>query len=180
MSHALRLDDHLYPEKEHDDVARPRTRGDCADGVRPCPFVSCRHHLYLHLSRAGNIKRNFPDDVEPYQLTESCVLDVAERGEHTLESIAEHLNLTRERVRQIEVRALTKLRSMGASQILGLHHEEDPIAERRRLPVLYDDPGLEAFDVDHFTSAGSRRIVTTSGARVSRRRRDALVSGSSQ
>jgi hypothetical protein len=24
---------------------RPRTRGDCADGPRPCPFIGCRYHL---------------------------------------------------------------------------------------------------------------------------------------
>jgi len=24
---------------------RPRTRRDCEDGPRPCPWLSCRHHL---------------------------------------------------------------------------------------------------------------------------------------
>lgn len=100
----------LYPEDEHADIARPRTRGDCAGVPRPCPFVSCVHHLYLDVSeRTGAIKLNFPD-LEPDELppTRSCVLDVAERGGATLEHVGEVMNLTRERVRQIEVRALAR------------------------------------------------------------------------
>src|SRR3984957_9957175 len=37
----------LYPEV---DVERPQTRADCASGERPCPFVSCKHHLFLDVS----------------------------------------------------------------------------------------------------------------------------------
>src|SRR5690242_9520574 len=29
---------------------RPRTRGECAEGARPCPFLTCVHHLYLDVS----------------------------------------------------------------------------------------------------------------------------------
>lgn len=29
---------------------RPRTRGECKDGPRPCPWVSCRHHLLLEIA----------------------------------------------------------------------------------------------------------------------------------
>src|SRR6185312_8298743 len=43
------------------DVERPRTRGDCADMPRPCPFVSCSHHLYLEVNpESGALKLNFP------------------------------------------------------------------------------------------------------------------------
>ncbi len=36
--------------QERGDVhARPRTRGDCADGPRPCPWYRCRHHLGLEV-----------------------------------------------------------------------------------------------------------------------------------
>ncbi|NUQ78861.1 MAG: hypothetical protein HUU21_35500, partial [Polyangiaceae bacterium] len=49
----------LYPET---DYYKPRARGECVDGPRPCPYVSCQHHLYLDVSpRTGAIKLNFPD-----------------------------------------------------------------------------------------------------------------------
>ena len=93
---------------------RPETRGECLSGevhaVRPCPFVSCKHHLYLDVSEAtGNIKLNFPD-LAVWQLRETCALDVADRGGATLDEIGRHLNLTRERVRQLSDLALARLR----------------------------------------------------------------------
>lgn len=42
-------------------------------------------------------------------MAETCALDVADRGPHTLDEIAGHLGLTRERVRQIEESAMRKL-----------------------------------------------------------------------
>lgn len=93
-----------------DDVQRPRTRGDCSGGDRPCPFVSCKHHLYLDVNEeTGAIKLNFPQ-LEVDQMAESCSLDVADRGGIVLEQVASHLNLTRERIRQLELRALLKAR----------------------------------------------------------------------
>ena len=43
----------------------------------------------------------------------TCALDVAERGGITLEEVGEIMNLTRERIRQVEVRGLLKLK-MGS------------------------------------------------------------------
>jgi hypothetical protein len=61
------------------DVERPQTRGDCVDGPRPCPFVSCRHHLYLDVNpRNGAIKHNFPE-LEVWEMAATCALDIAER-----------------------------------------------------------------------------------------------------
>lgn len=88
---------------------RPRTRGDCEDGLRPCPFVSCRYHLYLDITPAGSIKINFPE-VEPGDLAHTCSLDVAARGGATLQEVAGMLNLTRERVRQVETRGLIAIK----------------------------------------------------------------------
>lgn len=90
-------------------VPRPRSRSECAQGPRPCPFVSCRHHLYLEVSPdTGTIKLNFPE-LEVWELSETCSLDVAATGDHELAFTGRLLNLTRERIRQIEVVALSKL-----------------------------------------------------------------------
>jgi hypothetical protein len=79
---------------------RPATRGDCAGGQRPCPWVSCRHHLYLDVSEDGAVRLNFPH-LEPWELEQTCSLDVAE-DERALERVGAMLNVTRERVRQLE------------------------------------------------------------------------------
>lgn len=90
---------------------RPHTRSECAGGPRPCPWVSCRYHLYLDVSpRSGSLKLNFPD-LEVWELEESCALDVADRGQAGSEEIGSLLNLTRERARQLEEEALRRARS---------------------------------------------------------------------
>lgn len=97
---------------------RPATRGDCAAVARPCPHVSCRHHLYLEVNeRNGAVKLNFPDR-DPDGLPETCSLDVADRGGATLEVLGSILNLTRERLRQLEERALLRLRAGGGYEHL--------------------------------------------------------------
>ncbi|MBL0217808.1 MAG: DNA-binding protein [Myxococcales bacterium] len=91
------------------DIDRPQTRAECKNEARPCPWVACKHHLYLDINpETGSIKINFPE-LEPWELEHTCALDVAERGALTLEEIGLITNLTRERIRQVEVRGLLKL-----------------------------------------------------------------------
>lgn len=102
-----------FLERAELESARPRTRGDCRDAPRPCPFVGCKHHLYLDVNpETGTIKLNFPD-LEPWELAETCSLDVADRGGAVLEDVGGIMNLTRERIRQVEVRALFQLKHIA-------------------------------------------------------------------
>ncbi len=111
---------------EYMDYRRPQRRADCASGPRPCPFVSCKHHLYLDVNpNTGSIKINFPD-VEVWDMPHTCALDVAERGGITLEDVGSIMNLTRERIRQVEVSGLEKL-------------QVDPFAENIRELRTLDD-----------------------------------------
>jgi len=104
----LQLGAAMYPPVALD---RPRTRADCGAETRPCPWVGCKHHLYLDINPAtGSIKINFPDR-EPWELEHTCALDIAEAGGKTLDEIGEITNLTRERIRQLEVGSLLKLRT---------------------------------------------------------------------
>jgi hypothetical protein len=106
----LRVGALMYPPV---DIPRPTTRDECRGEARPCPWVACKHHLYLDINpETGSIKINFPD-LEPWELQNTCALDVAERGGITLEEVGEIMNLTRERIRQVEVRGLLKLK-MGS------------------------------------------------------------------
>lgn len=90
---------------------KPRTRSECVNGIRPCPFVSCRYNLFLEVSPiSGSIHYNFdcvsPADMDP---DASCALDVSQTGPLTLGAVAKYANLTRERIRQIETAAMRKL-----------------------------------------------------------------------
>jgi hypothetical protein len=128
-------------EQEADDTRReleqyeprPTHREEC--GVeRPCPYVSCKYHLYLDVSpKNGSIKLNFPD-LEVWELPESCALDVAEREGMTLESVAELMNLTRERVRQIESKALER-GSQGLAEYQEESHGERDVCSQPALPA---------------------------------------------
>lgn len=105
------------------DRLRPQTRADCVNGPRPCLFVSCKHHLFLDVNPStGSVKLNFPDK-DIWQLKHTCALDVADQGGITLEDVGQIMNLTRERIRQVEARGLIKLREAaegdGATSRLG-------------------------------------------------------------
>ena len=119
----------LYPDTGHE---KPTTRAECINGIRPCPYVSCQHHLYLDVApRTGAIKLNFPD-IEPGEMKESCVLDVADRGGTTLDDVGAIMNVTRERIRQVEVKALAKIELDRRIAELAVGGPDG----RRRLPVL--------------------------------------------
>ena len=108
----LRIGRLLYPPV---DTPRPESRGECAGSARPCPWVSCKHHLYLDVNpETGSIKVNFPD-LEVWEMKETCAIDVADRGGITLEDVGDIMNLTRERIRQVEVRGLLKLKMASPS-----------------------------------------------------------------
>ena len=92
---------------------KPQTRSECATGQRPCPFVSCKYHLFLDVNpNTGSIKINFPH-VELWEMKETCALDIADKGGTTLEEVGVIVNLTRERIRQVEALGLEKLKEAG-------------------------------------------------------------------
>ena len=100
------LNEEMYP----DDIEKPRTRAACIGGARPCPWVSCAHHLYLDVDvETGALHLNHPS-VEVEDMRDSCALDVADRGGETLESVGSLMNLTRERIRQIQALVTDRLR----------------------------------------------------------------------
>jgi hypothetical protein len=146
----LRIGRRLNPPADDEYLGLPETRGECLTMERPCPYVSCRHHLYLDVSpQTGSIKRNRPD-LESWEMPETCALDVADRGGATLEEVGVVMNLTRERIRQLEVRGLERLRTtcrrLGLSaDALGL---EEAIAARH---TAWDTADEES---EHYSISG--------------------------
>jgi hypothetical protein len=99
-------------ELYYDSLERPRTRAECPE-TRPCGWVSCRHNMYLDINpETGSITLNFPE-LEPHEIRpdRSCSLDIADRGPLTLDETGIYINLTRERIRQVEVKYLMKLKA---------------------------------------------------------------------
>lgn len=92
---------------------RPRTWGDCEGGSGPCPWVSCSMHLYLDVDPdTGIIKLNFPDK-QPHELAETCALRVVrDRHDLSLDQVGKLINLTQERVSQIEETGLKKTKKI--------------------------------------------------------------------
>lgn len=104
------------------DVERPRTRGDCENGPRPCPWISCR--LHLATERITGLS-----DEHALELLESmgdtCAQDVASRGESTLQEISDALGLPLMTVADTEKRAKRKAQASTVMPEFP-EHPEDP------------------------------------------------------
>lgn len=90
---------------------RPQRYQDCLPGginaARPCPWVSCRSHLYLYVSRKGGVKPSRPN-TDLMDLPFTCLNDAlrAADGKMTNEAVAEAEGITHQRVSQIVKKAL--------------------------------------------------------------------------
>ena len=156
-------------------VRRPRTRGDCADVPRPCPFVSCRHHLYLDVTHGGAVKLLSPDR-EPSDLPAawSCSLDVAERLEHrgaSLPQIGRALNVSMARSGQIVDEALAKLREHPDGPGLMAAYAEEATRAHRATLEDYADPGIMGKGFAEAVATGAARYGPPMVSRVVRARR---------
>lgn len=103
--------------------ARPQTRGDCVGGFRPCPFVGCRHHLFLEVSPAHSLcthgKTQVADVEALAAMAETCSLDVADRGGIRLDEAARMSGFkATDTARAIERRGLAMLRQ-GQKDAMG-------------------------------------------------------------
>ena len=127
----------LYPQ-------RPRTRGECADVPRPCPFVSCRHHLYLDIDRLGRLVLN--TDKEPDEMGRSCSLDVADAGgDLTRQEAGDILGVTSQAIEHIERDAMVVLRAAHGVEAIDRHVEPSKVHEGARFgrwTLVSRTPGL--------------------------------------
>lgn len=100
---------------------RPLTRGDCLHGPRPCPWVSCKHHLYLDVDHEGRLRVN-TSVTGPWDLGErtSCALDVIDDFDYegkapTHQQIADWTGAARETVKGHLPDLLAELSCLGGA-----------------------------------------------------------------
>lgn len=172
------LDEHggalSYQKKTYLRMVRPKQRIDCCGVPRPCPWVSCKWHLYLDVNDdTGAIKLNFPD-VEVWEMEHSCALDVADAGPRPLEQVARLMNLTRERARQMSGVALDLVERRARRR--GLDKQLDSYDAP---PV--NDVGAMAEAVEAAPAADCRwcTLVETHGYVARRRHRWAIANAAS-
>lgn len=92
-----------------EDYDRPEVYGDCGDIPPGCPFVSCRHSIFLDVDRMGKIRHRFPGK-EPDEVgQELCSLKIAERGGLDEREMSESLGMSHQRVNAIIHSAIRKL-----------------------------------------------------------------------
>lgn len=118
---------------------RPRTRGECRNEARPCPWVGCEHHLALDEIPATSGRRRasslvledlaggrtvlgeradareldaFGDRVVDVllELADTCSLDVGDRGIHEATEVATLARVTAGQVRRHERELRDQLR----------------------------------------------------------------------
>lgn len=134
------IDDALLEEQwlAAEMAKRPKTRAECIDGPRPCPWYSCRYHLGLNISSCGTrvMVSTEPEDLD--DSTETCALDVASRGPLTLEQIGAFEGVGRERVRQVETEAFEKLQTNGKLAAL---IDSQPVDPEDEAPSAPERPG---------------------------------------
>ena len=87
--------------------------------AKPCPWIQCRYHLLhehrSHRKQVGRRPINY-GTLTKSDMAQSCALDVADDGPHTLEFVGDLLGVSRERIRQIEEMALKKLKRIQSAR----------------------------------------------------------------
>ncbi len=141
MSEVQLIDAGLHDLRDEDGKERalPATRGECPV-VRPCPYLTCKYNMGVHLESDGKRMRMhrvwrgiFSNTTESMRVGHTCALDAAEAGGMTLEEVGQIMGVTRERIRQIELVALKKLR-------LRIEFPINLFTDRPSLGADYGDP----------------------------------------
>lgn len=127
------------------EAARPKKRGDCKDGPRPCPWVGCTHNTLIEVQNKTIIKdamsvftigeHGIPT-INPELLGDrpTCVLDVVDAHPDglSLEHIASFFGYTRENIRRIEEEGKGKLFALGEQAID--EYKKGPVRVEAQLP----------------------------------------------
>lgn len=141
---------------------RPRSRTECLDGPRPCPWVSCRYHLLLDVTEDGRLYNNWQVDETSADsiadtltaMPDTCSLDRSHEGLQQ-EEIGALFSLTKQRIEQIEARAIARLKAAGIDLEDAPEHPDDPYM---KYFALDDDESAELVDLYGDYAAKARKV----------------------
>ena len=139
----------FQPEEDCSPIPeRPGCRSRCAQGVRPCPFVTCRYHLITMFTRTF-WRAHSDDQVVEFVVSgmngQSCALDMATARESTFDEIAYQTGQTRENIRQlVDGVFYSENRCMLSGWKNGMIHRPGAIRHARILCAIMD---LDVSDV---------------------------------
>lgn len=114
----------LFTHERPWDEQRPRTRADCIGRPRPCPWVSCKHHLLVDVTPAGGIVVNAP------------AISEVERGRNRL-PVFKRNELSRCEVDEVVLEELDRAERQGwPTCALDVVEENGPITLERVATIL--------------------------------------------
>lgn len=132
---------------------RPKTRADCDNVPRPCPYVGCRYHLFLEVTGNGSIQFPHGDGLDALEaLPVSCALDAAEQGERNVQGVARAIGVSDYWSGVTITRALESLSESPAAQqlrepdcVTPEAYERQPPGEQVLQGMLLPDKPTDAF-----------------------------------
>lgn len=129
-------------------VTRPRTRADCIDGPRPCPWAGCRYHLLVYVEPStGELTLPHGHD-DPTLLAQTCALDQATQRQ-SYNAIGAVMGRSKELPRLIAINALKAIKA-------------SPWAQHVRLE-LAEGTHVDIGNVGHTEHADDERLADVQG-----------------
>lgn len=130
---------------------RPRTRGDCRNGIRPCPYVGCRHHLMIHVDEYGTLylakKRSMAGRRQAYN--PNATPEGAALVEAWMEAVAEAV-VNAEETCELDISEANEVKGVPFSRIgklIGVGKQRAHQECMRALAKLSDEHGWQFEDL---------------------------------
>lgn len=101
-------------------VSQPKVRSECPPPSEPCPHVTCRYHLWTTRAYRDGAIVAIRESETWGDTDHTCALHEADAGWQTAERVAATMHISRQRVNQIEAKALRKMR-VAIEQAIGNH-----------------------------------------------------------
>ena len=106
-------------------IERPTTRVDCENGMRPCPWVGCRYHLYLDVDKRGRISFNHANSLfSPDELDDPDLVNIILKKTATDEFSQNQDRIIFDSIQRIQYRNLIQEREKLSTRLKKCEEDE--------------------------------------------------------